>query len=464
VTQLSLTAADVATAAGGHVVSGDPSTPVAGVSIDSRTLAPGDFFIAIRGERFDGHAFVADVLAKGAAGVVVEKAGRGGGTAAVIEVTETTRALQDLARFVRRQSGARIVAITGSAGKTTTKEICAEMLSAKYRVFRNKGNLNNHIGLPLSLLELRSGPEVAVVELGMNHPGEISTLVGIAQPEVRVWTNVGDAHIGFFASADAIADAKGEVLEQARPGDVLVANADDSRVMARARAFAGRLITFGIESPADVRARTVEMRGLEGTRATVQTPAGEFHLQTPLLGMGNLANVLAATAVAVTLDVPLQAIADRASSLRAAHHRGELLRLPGGVTLIDDSYNSSPTALKQSLGTVGAATGSARKIAILGEMLELGDHATRLHQECGRAAAAAGLDFLIAVGGDAARELSAAAVAAGLPPAHATHVPTKHEALDLAVQRVRPGDLVLVKGSRGIGLDAVVERLKAEFA
>jgi UDP-N-acetylmuramoyl-tripeptide--D-alanyl-D-alanine ligase len=182
VTQLSLTAADVATAAGGHVVSGDPSTPVVGVSIDSRTLAPGDFFIAIRGERFDGHAFVADVLAKGAAGVVVEKAGRGGGTAAIIEVTETTRALQDLARFVRRQSGARIVAITGSAGKTTTKEICAEMLSAKYRVFRNKGNLNNHIGLPLSLLELRSGPEVAVVELGMNHPGEISTLVGIAQP------------------------------------------------------------------------------------------------------------------------------------------------------------------------------------------------------------------------------------------------------------------------------------------
>lgn len=463
-TQLSLTAADVATAAGGHVVSGDPSTPVVRVSIDSRTLVPGDFFIAIRGERFDGHAFVADVLAKGAAGVVVEKAGRGGGTAAVIEVTETTRALQDLARFVRRQSGARIVAITGSAGKTTTKEICAEMLSAKYRVFRNKGNLNNHIGLPLSLLELRSGPDVAVVELGMNHPGEISTLVGIAQPEVRVWTNVGDAHIGFFASADAIADAKGELLEQAHPGDVLVANADDPRVMARARAFAGRLVTFGIEASADVRARNVEMRGLEGTRAMVQTPAGEFQLQTPLLGMGNLANVLAATAVAVTLDVPLQAIADRASSLRAAHHRGELLRLPGGVTLIDDSYNSSPTALKQSLGTVGAATGSARKIAILGEMLELGDHATRLHQECGRAAAAAGLDFLVAVGGDAARALSAAAVAAGLPSARATHVSTKHEALDLAVQRVRPGDLVLVKGSRGIGLDAVVERLKAEFA
>ena len=463
-THLPLTAADVATAAGGRVVSGDPSTPVKRVSIDSRTLAPGDFFIALRGDRFDGHAFVADVLAKGAAGVVVQEARGSGGTAAVVEVSETTRALQDLARFVRRQSGARIVAITGSAGKTTTKEICAEMLSARDRVFRNKGNLNNHIGLPLSLLELRSGPDVAVVELGMNHPGEIRTLVGIAEPEVRVWTNVGDAHIGFFASADAIADAKAELLEHARPSDVLVANADDQRVMSRARTFTGRLVTFGVAAEADVRARDVEALGLEGTRATVQTPAGEFRLQTPLLGLGNLANVLAASAVAVTLGVPLNAIAERASSLRAAHHRGELLRLPGGVTLIDDSYNSSPTALKQSLETVAAATGSARKIAILGEMLELGDHAARLHQECGRAAAAASLHLLVAVGGDAARELASAAVAAGLPPASVVHVPSKHEAMGLATERVRPGDLVLVKGSRGIGLDTVVERLKAEFA
>ena len=463
-TSLALTAADVAAAAAGRIVAGNPSTAVGRVSIDSRTLQPGDFFIAIRGERFDGHAFVGDALAKGAAGVLVERAETAAGSAAVVEVTDTTRALQDLARFVRQQAGARIVAITGSAGKTTTKEICAEMLSAKYQVFRNQGNLNNHIGLPLSLLELRSKPDIAVVELGMNHPGEISTLVGIAQPEVRVWTNVGDAHIGFFASADAIADAKSELLEHARPDDVLVANADDARVMARGRGFAGRVVTFGIDSAADVRARDVEMRGLEGTRAMVQTPVGEFRLHTPLLGRGNLANVLAATAVAVTLGVPVDAIAARAASLRAAHHRGELLRLPGGITLIDDSYNSSPAALRGSLETVGAASGSARKIAILGEMLELGDHAVRLHQECGRAAAAAGLDLLVAVGSDPARELAGAAVAAGMPPATVVHVPSKTQATDLALQRVRPGDMVLVKGSRGIGLDAVVERLKAEFA
>ena len=463
---VSLTAADVATATGGRLVSGAGSTPVGNVSIDSRTMAAGDFFIAIRGERFDGHGFVGDAIAKGAAGVLVEQPAAAGnaGSSVVIEVADTTAALQDVARYVQRASGTRIVAITGSAGKTTTKEICAEMLSAKYRVFRNKGNLNNHIGLPLSLLELRSGPEVAVVELGMNHPGEIRTLVGIAEPAVRVWTNVGDAHIGFFESADAIADAKGELLEQARPTDVLVANADDARVMARAHEFAGRIVTFGVDAKADVQARDVEMRGLEGTYATVRTPAGEFQLQTPLLGLGNLANVLAATAVAVTLGVAVDAIAARAATLRAAHHRGELLRLPGGVTLIDDSYNSSPTALKRSLETVGAATGSARKLAVLGEMLELGAHAQRLHQDCGRAAAEAGLDYLIAVGGDPARELAGAAVAAGMATHCVAHVPSKQEAAALALQRVRPGDLVLVKGSRGIGLDAVVERLKAEFA
>ena len=463
---VALTAADVATAAGGRLVSGAPSTPVGRVSIDSRTAAAGDFFFAIRGERFDGHAFVADAVAKGAAGVVVEDAGAAAGAnaAVVIEVADTTKGLQDLARFVRRASGARVVAITGSAGKTTTKEICAELLSAKYRVFRNKGNLNNHIGLPLSLLELRAGPEVAVVELGMNHAGEIRTLVGIAEPSVRVWTNVGDAHIGFFESADAIADAKGELVEQASADDVLVANADDPRVMDRARRFAGRLVTFGIAASADVQARDVEMRGLDGTRATVQTPAGEFALATPLLGLGNLANVLAATAVAVTLGVPLTAIAERAATLRAAHHRGELLRLPGGITLIDDSYNSSPTALKRSLETVGAATGSARKLAILGEMRELGEHATRLHEECGRAAAAAGLQFLIAVGGDPARDLAGAAVGAGMAADCVVHVPSKKEAAEVALQRVRAGDLVLVKGSRSIGLDTVVERLEAEFA
>jgi UDP-N-acetylmuramoyl-tripeptide--D-alanyl-D-alanine ligase len=381
-----------------------------------------------------------------------------------VQAADTVRALQAIARHVRRSSGTRVVAITGSAGKTTTKEVCADLLSLRYSVFRNKGNLNNHIGLPLSLLELRARPEVAVVELGMNHPGEISTLVAIAEPEVRVWTNVGDAHIGFFATAEAIADAKGEILEGAATDTVLVANADDPLVMARARRFAGRLMTFGMADAADVGATAVQMRGLDGIRADVRTPAGDFTLETPLPGFGNLSNVLAAIAVAVHFEVPLAAIAARAAQLRPAHHRGELLRLPGGITLIDDSYNSSPSALKRSLEILGAANGSARRIAVLGEMLELGTHAERLHRECGRAAYGAAPDLLVVVGGGPAQALADEARSAGLPSSQITVVADKAAALEEVLKRVRPGDLVLVKGSRGIGLDLVVDRLKAEFA
>jgi UDP-N-acetylmuramoyl-tripeptide--D-alanyl-D-alanine ligase len=467
---ISLSAAEIAAATGGRVTSGNPAHRVERWSIDTRSLQPGDLFVAIRGDRFDGHAFVAAALAAGAAGAVVTaapvlpEAGKGGPAPLLIEVADTTRALQDGAREMRRRAGAKVVAITGSAGKTTTKELAAAFLAAKYSVFRNKGNLNNHIGLPLSLLELRTRPEVAVVELGMNHAGEIRTLIGIAEPDVRVWTNVGDAHLGFFASADAIADAKGEILDQARPGDLLIANADDERIAARIRDFAGRTVTFGLSAAAQVRGSDVEHLGLDGMAATVTTPRGEMRMRTPLLGTGNLLNLLAAAAVAIELGVPLPAIADRAASMAPAPHRGELLRLPGGITLIDDSYNSSPAALKRSLETVHAATGSARKIAVLGEMLELGAHAERLHQECGRAAADAGLSLLIAVGGDGAQWLADSARRAGMAESAVLYVPTSNAASEIALRKVRPGDLILVKGSRGIRTDLVVDRLKAEFA
>lgn len=465
---LTLTAGDVVAATGGRLILGDAAQPVGPVTIDSRTVAPGDLFVAIRGDRFDGHAFVAEALGKGATGAVVQAPLEGAppatGTPVLVQVDDTTLALQAMARHVRRRSGAKVVAITGSAGKTTTKEVAAEFLGSRYAVFRNKGNFNNHIGLPLSLLELRSRPEVAVVELGMNHPGEIRTLVGIAEPDVRVWTNVGDAHLGFFASSDEVADAKGEILEYAKPSDVLVANADDERIAARVGAFPGRVVTFGTTARADIRAANVTLRGLDGISADVRTPSGDVHLDTPLLGLGNLLNVLAAAAVALQFDVPLQVIADRAATLRPACHRGELLRLPGGITLIDDSYNSSPAALKRTLEIVQAASGSARKVAVLGEMLELGAHADALHDECGGAAAGAGLHLLIAVGGGPARALADAAVRRGMPTDAVMHVGTKEEAADVALERIRPGDLVLVKGSRGIGTDLVVTRLKAEFA
>lgn len=480
---LRLTLQWAAGAVGGRIVSGDPGQEIGNVVTDSRTLQPGDFFVALRGPRFDAHEFVAEAAAKGAMGAMVEAGfagskeqdpAHGGSRAglafqtrqdfALVEVADTTKALQDLAHAVRKASGTRVIAITGSAGKTTTKETIAEFLSTRFRVVKNRGNLNNHIGLPVSLMQLRERPDVAVMELGMNHAGEISTLVAIAEPEVRVWTNVGDAHLGFFASPDAIADAKAEVLERARPDDVLVCNADDSRVMARVDGFAGRTLTFGASEGATVQARDIEDLGIDGMRARVVTPAGERPIQTPLLGRGNLSNVLAATAVALDFGVPLDDIAIAAARLKPADRRGAVRRLRGGITLIDDSYNSSPAALRRALEVVAHENRASRKVAILGEMLELGGHAVALHRECGRAAAAAGLRLLFTIGGGPARALADAAIAAGMAAAAVTHFEKSEMAGPVVAAAVRAGDLVLVKGSRGTRTDLVADRIAAEFA
>jgi UDP-N-acetylmuramoyl-tripeptide--D-alanyl-D-alanine ligase len=446
---------------------GRAELPVREVVTDSRSMAAGDVFVALRGPRFDGHTFAAEALARGAAGVVVEQAWaaahpEAAATGGVIGVPDTLLALQALAHAVRKAAGAKVIAITGSAGKTTTKESIAALLATRFRVVKNKGNLNNHIGLPLSLLQLTSGPDVAVMELGMNHAGEISTLVRIAEPDIRVWTNVGDAHLGFFASVDAIADAKAEILERARPGDVLVCAADDARVMARAGAFAGRTVTFGESDAADVRATGVRDLGWEGMRARVETPAGGFDLSTALLGRGNLANVLAATAVSLECGVALETIATAAASLRPADRRGVVRHLRDGVILIDDSYNSSPSALRLAVQVMGRETRAAGRVAVLGEMLELGDHALALHEECGRAVAAAGVRLLITVGGPAARAMADAAVSAGMSAANVRHYAASVEAADDVARSLRAGDLVLVKGSRGTRCDVVSDRIVQE--
>ena len=459
-----LTLGWIAQAVEGRLLAGDPGADAREVVTDSRTLQDGDLFVALRGPRFDGHAFVDEVFARGACGAIVDHAPAGTPQRGVIVVADTLAALQALAHAVRDSAATKVIAITGSAGKTTTKETIAAFLGKRFRVVKNKGNLNNHIGLPLSLMQLRTDPDVAVMELGMNHAGEISTLVAIADPEVRVWTNVGDAHLGFFESADAIADAKAEILEGATADDVLVCNADDPRVMVRARRFAGRTRTFGMAPGATVRAFQVEDLGLDGMRAGIVTPAGESRLETPLLGRGNLSNVLAAATVALEFGIPLSDVVEAAAHLEPADRRGAVRRLRDGVTVVDDSYNSSPAALRRALEVVAHSDAATRRIAVLGEMLELGAHATRLHQECGRAAAAARLDELFAIGGDPARALADAAVAAGMPAARVHYVATSGDAASMVSAAVRPGDLVLVKGSRGIRTDVIVDRIVTERA
>jgi len=369
-------------------------------------------------------------FARGAGGVLIDGTDDAGGrflsgrasgkrppASSVIEVADTLVALQAIGRDVRRRSDARVVAITGSAGKTTTKEITADLLSAKYRVFRNQGNLNNHIGLPLSLVELRHGPEIAVVELGMNHAGELRELVALAEPDVRVWINVGDAHVGHFGSREAIARAKAEILEGATASSRLVVNADDPLVMSHVRSFPGRVLTFGEQVGADVRATRVSDLGVEGTAADVTTPAGSMHLDVPLVGRAQLGNVLAAVAVAVDFGVPLPAIAERTAALKAVARRSAVRTLANGVRLIDDSYNASPAAVEVMLAALAATRTTGRRIAVLGEMLELGASAHALHEVCGRAAARAGVDELVVVGGSAADGIVEGATAAGLAPA-----------------------------------------------
>jgi len=459
-----LTAAVMAGAMAGRVIAGDPAAEPTGFSIDSRSIATGQAFFAIVAAR-DGHAFAADAVARGAAVVVVSRdldltrlA-----PAAVLQVPDTTAGLQALGRSVRRRSGATVVAITGSAGKTTTKDTIAAFLQGSRSVVKNPGNLNNHLGLPLSLLELRRGADVAVMELGMNHPGEIRVLVGLAEPDVRVWTNVGDAHIGNFGSADGIAAAKAEILEGAGPDTVLVANADDVRVMRHVAGFPGHVVTFGYGEAADVRAVDVHERGLLGTEATLRTRAGETALKVPLLGRGNLSNVVCAAAVAMELGVPMADVAARAERLVPARRRGEVRFLRHGVTVVDDSYNSSPTALNTSLEMLAREPVAGRRVAVLGEMLELGGLSVSLHEACGLIAARAGLGLLVTVGGAPAEALGQAAAGAGMDAAAIRHVATSAEAGDVVAGLVAPGDVVLVKGSRGVQTDLVVDRLVAEL-
>lgn len=465
-----LTAGRFAEDAGGRVIAGDPAHVLGHVSIDTRSLEAGDAFLAIHGPRVDGHDYLREAVRAGASALVVHReaalAGVATGDRPVVLVEDTVRALQDVARAVRRRSGATVVAITGSAGKTTTKELAAAAAAARFRTLRNRGNYNNHIGLPLSLLDLQGGHEVAVVELGMNHAGELRQLVGIAEPDVRVWTNVGTAHIEYFGSQDAIAEAKAEILEGASPDTVFVANADDPRVMSRARGFPGRVVTFGAAAgvEADVRAIDVEACGLEGVRARVSTPRGELSLSLSLAGRANLANALAAVAVGTALDVAPGAMAIALASVRPAPHRGELVRLPDDVLVYDDTYNASPSALEQALELVGAERPGRRKVAWLGEMLELGTASADLHRACGALVARAGVARLGTVGGPSARALGEAAVAAGVPAGSVSHHATSEEAAALAVSAVRPGDLILVKGSRGTRMERVVERLAGERA
>jgi len=433
-----------------HAAGNPPPLPVTGWSVDTRTQNPGDLYFALRGPNHDGHSFVASATARGAAGVVVE---RTTGAPNELVVNDTLVALQELAAWARAKWGGTVVGVTGSAGKTTTKDAIAHLLAVELPVGKTAGNLNNHVGVPLSILLLPDGCRAAVLEMGMNHAGEVRALAAIAKPDVGVVTNVGYAHAEYFDSIEGVAAAKRELIEALPPAGVAVLNADDPRVLKFREAHPGRSVTFGFSERAEVRAETAEY-GADG--ACFRAEGVDF--ETELHGRHAVMNLLAAIAVARVFGIAPDRLREPVRTFAAGKMRGQRSQ-HNGVVVWNDCYNSNPEAA-QSMIDVLRQTPAATRIAVLGEMLELGRAAEELHRQVGRYAAGHGADWLIGIGGHA-RSMVEAAVAAGLPRGRAQFFEDPAEAGEFARRTAQPGDAVLFKGSRGVRVERAMERFLA---
>lgn len=435
----------------------DPQIQPSGYSIDSRTVQPGELFFAVKGERLDGHDFVSAALERGALAAVVNKAWAAGVQPAgrLLAVEDTLAALQSTAAAVRRLWGKPLVAITGSAGKTTTKEITAHLLAKKYAVLKSLGNLNNHFGLPLQLLRLKPEHEIAVFELGMSHAGEIEALARIARPDVGVVTCVAPVHLESFASVADIARAKFELIAGLPHGGTAILNADDPFVSQFGRDFHGKVMTFGIAScpGADVSAKNIIPKGESGTSFTLSRDGSSVAVEMPLFGNHNVMNALAGSAVALHAGVSLQDIADALSQIKPSDKRGQTLRLCG-ATIINDCYNSNPTAL-QAMMDVLSTMKASRRIVVAGEMLELGPMGPQLHHDCGKYAKSK-CDWLIGVRG-LAKHIVEGARSVGVK---ADFLDMPQEAGKLLANELQPGDVVLMKASRGVKLETAIEVLQ----
>src|SRR5215831_1956046 len=445
----------------------DPMARLAGVSIDSRTVRPGELFVAIHGPRHDGHDHVSAALGGGAIAALVAAEKVGSYSDAVqakcVVVGDTFLALKQFARAVREAWGGNIAGVTGSVGKTTTKEILAALLGARFRVLKSEGNFNNEYGLPLTLFRLNETHQAAVLEMGMSRRGELSRLAEIARPDVGVVTRVSPAHLEFFVSVDEIALAKRELIEGLNGGNsTAVLNADDARVAAFGSHAPGRVLTYGIENRAFFMAENIEDRGALGTTFDYVSPEGRVRLELALPGRHVIANALASLAAASVWGIGIEEARAVLPNLRPPAMRGELLRFSDGAALINDSYNSSPAALQAMTALLAATPGFKRRILAAGEMRELGATSGELHREAGWFAAKTGLvDWVIGVAGEAA-QLVDGAVSGGVSPNHAKFFESSEEAAEFLARLLEQGDLLLVKGSRGVKMERVVEALLAK--
>ena len=421
---------------------------VTGWSIDSRTIARGDLFFALRGPNHDGHEHIEEVFQKGAAAVVVDRDVKADGL--VLRVGDTLAALQQIAGRARRMWAGSVIGVTGSAGKTTTKDVIAEMLATEMKTAKTAGNLNNHVGVPLSLLRLEADAKVAVIEMGMNHAGEIRDLAAIAKPEVGVVTNVGAAHIEAFESIEEIAAAKGELIESLPATGTAVLNADDPRVAAMAR---GKTLLYGLSADAQVRGEDVS-ESEDGVTFRV----GATHFTTSLHGRHSVSNLLAGLAVAQVYGIAPQRLVDTVQNFKPGKMRGQRFH-HRGILVYDDCYNSNPDAVRAMLDVL-RDTPAGRRIAVLGEMLELGRWAESLHRDVGSYAVKQGIDVLVGIRG-AAWSFVDAAKLAGLSAGAALFFDEPAEAGRAVRSIAQPGDAILFKGSRGVHVERALDEFLA---
>ena len=460
-----LSVGEVLRATEGTLLQGEREAFFNGVSTDSRTVGEGELFIALKGALFDGHRFAREALEKKASGVVIaqERSGEirwnGYRPKAVIAVKDTLRALGDLARERRRRFGTPLVALTGSNGKTTTKEMIAACLETAFPVLKTKGNLNNLIGLPLTLLSLTERERVVVLEMGMNLPGEIRRLTEISEPDVGLITNIERVHLEGLGSIEEVKEEKGALFGAMRKDGAILVNQDDPLVVDLAKEFSGQKITFGIRSPADVMAKEIRLRGAEGTSFTLIFGGQELEIHLPLVGKHFIPNALSAVAVATLFGIEVKTAKEALERFRPFPMRMEVCPLQGGKTLINDAYNANPRSMELALETLTEAKGRGRAIAVLGDMLELGTYTEEAHRELGKKAGELSMDLLLVLGKEAAL-VADSAIRHGMGPENARVVKSHREAVSILRQILRKGDWILVKGSRAMEMEKIVNGLR----
>lgn len=455
---------DVLKAVNGNLLQGDRKQYFTGISTDSRRIKDGELFVALKGPKFNGHNFALEALEKKAGGVMIEEERVHDfkwdvyRKRPVILVKDTLRALGDLARDWRRKYGTAVIAVTGSNGKTTTKEMIAACLESSIPTAKTEGNLNNLIGLPLNLLRLTGKEKVAVIEMGMNVPGEIKRLTEIAEPDIGIITNIEHVHLEGLGDIERVKNEKGELFRGMSKAGTILVNQDDTRVVELAEEFQGSKITFGIEKEADIMAKDIKFKGSHGMEFTLITKDIREDFFIPLLGKHFIPNALCAIGISRLFNIEIEKVKNVLENFRPFQMRMEVFRLGDGITLINDAYNANPKSMAYALETVSMLKKEGRAIAVLGDMLELGEFTEEAHRNIGELIGRLSIDFLLAIG-DQSPILIESAIRSGLSPENAKIIESHHEAVLILKGMARPGDFILVKGSRKMAMEEIVKGL-----